>query len=92
MNGCFMTESQNDRIERCFDPAIQAIVLRREYDHVARVGRLWLWSIGCTDMTGAIAWASSIDPGVRRVETYNENGADTTYVRSGDRWKAVRAA
>jgi hypothetical protein len=72
---------------------MQAIVESIQYDFRRRVGVVDVAAGGCTDMSGAIAFFTRIDPAVRRIETLSDYVPDTVYVRTddtGDTWEALR--
>lgn len=72
------------------DEQVMAHVRRLEYDPVHHHGILHLAALNCTDMTGCIDFFTRVDPEVSRIDTYNEEGPDTSYVKyAGGHWRAT---
>ncbi len=59
-----------------------------EYDFVAHVGTLRLIAGGCCDMDGCIQLFETLDPEVRRINTYSGAEADTIYRKHQTEWKS----
>ncbi|MCL4848100.1 MAG: hypothetical protein KJ066_16280 [Acidobacteria bacterium] len=65
---------------------------RLTYDFGTKTGTLALAPDACTDMDGAIALFTAIDPAVQRIETFTSGIRDTTYARRGNEWRAFSPA
>lgn len=64
---------------------LERVVVNFLTDHV----ELFLPDMECVDMTGAIDYALSLNPSVRRIYTYSGTRVDTAYARlANDQWEA----
>lgn len=75
------------RIE--YDPELQCGLVRVEADIARGCVTPFLPPDECTDMSGAIAYARRVDPGVRIVRTFAGSRPDTNYVRVAGEWRAA---
>lgn len=70
---------------------LQTSVLAVHYDFLTRTGTLHMAPQCTTDMTGAIALFTAIDPDVQRIETIAGDHLDTAYVYTAGGWESRRS-
>ena len=59
-----------------------------EYDYAARVGKLYVPALNCTDMKGAIQVFEAIDQDVISIQVFADNVPDMLYFFNGGKWQS----
>ena len=73
---------------KLFSTSLQCDIVSIGYDDEMDTGEL-IMSVGdCCDMSACIALFTSIDPGVKVIETYSGAQRDTVYRLVDEEWKA----
>lgn len=70
-------------------PVLQCRVQVISYTYSTRCAQIWMPADSCTDMSGAIKLATSLDPEVRSIKTYADGCDDTAYALRDGAWVAT---
>jgi len=81
-SGCLM--------DRLWHPAMTTAVRSITYNFETRGAIVRLPNGCCTDMSGCIASILMIDPAAREIKTFSGAAPDSSYIRHGEEWYALR--
>jgi hypothetical protein len=84
-------KAANHLIQRTDNPIDRLMCdrpIRIEYDSASCTGKIYMQPRCCTNMAGAIALFTAIDPDVEVIETYAGDAKDTAYRRKRSGWNA----
>lgn len=75
-------------IKRLLNKELWCSVVSLGYDYVGGFGRLDMVDGHCCHMPACIRLFETIDPNVKRIQTFSGNRIDTIYIRRGKEWTA----
>jgi hypothetical protein len=79
-----------DETKLPFNPELSCSVSKIQVDFASHTGTLMMADGNCCDMTGCINFFLSIDPNIKRIDTYAGHEPDTCYERDYRyRWRAI---